>query len=355
MTKEELIYVRDQELSDYYSELMDASGSIRIEAAAVPSRTDQRLAIGGRRRDNGEFDLVLRVQSIAGRGVSRAQEIIRRVRERFGEKQGIDFAVVRKISVPSQKAVAEVARRSLFGVRAKKPLSIGYSIGHQDGGPGTLGLFASARDGIAAVSCNHVLARVNEANFRDWIYQPGPPDVPADTQNRIGRLAHFRVLSRTGANRIDAAYCILESEIDICENVIPKESEARDAGHAFESVIDPFELDPGETIAKIGRTTGYTTEPVQNISVGINDVTIDIPGAGNHRFDDLIEIEWSDGRRPFARPGDSGSALYQEGRLAVFGLHMASGEIIRNRRRAIKVSYACPIKEVMDAYGLSLL
>jgi hypothetical protein len=142
------------------------------------------------------------------------------------------------------------------------------------------------------------------------------------------------------------------------ENLIPPDSGAPDAGETFDAVIDPFNLELDKPVAKIGRTTGYTSEPIKNVSVGINDVTIEIPGLGNHRFDNMIEIEWSDGRRPFAKPGDSGSALYQEASRTVFGLHIASGEITRKdgrTKRTVKVSYACPISKVMDIYELELL
>ena len=358
MTKNELIELRNRELSDYYAESMELAGNLRAEAAPVPPKTDQRLAIGGRQREKDNYDLVIRVQNVAGRAVTRAKQIIERIRKEYGDNQGIDYAVIKRITVPSQKAVAETGSRGSFGTKHLRPLSIGYSIGHLDGGPGTIGLFASATNGVAAVSCNHVLALVNEANAGQWIYQPGPPDLAADTQNRIGRLANFRALTRIGSNYIDAAYCILEDEVDINENVISPESGAPDAGQAFESIVDPFDLKLDQRIAKIGRTTGYTSEPAENVSVGINDVTIEIPGAGNHRFDNMIEIEWSDGRRPFAKPGDSGSAIYQEGDRTVFGLHVASGEITRKiggTRKTAKVSYACPISQVMDVYHLALL
>ena len=359
MTKTELIELRDRELSDYYSELMELPGNLRAQSAPVPPKTDQRLAIGGRRREGDNYDLVIRAQNVAGRAVTRAKQIIERIRKEYGEKQGIDYAVIKnRITVPSQKAVAETTARSSIGIKHLRPLSIGYSIGHRDGGPGTIGIFASADNGVAAVSCNHVLALVNEANPGNWIYQPGPPDLPSESQYRIGKLADFRELTRNGSNYIDAAYCILENNVDTSENIISSESGAPDAGKAFDTVIDPFDLNLDQRIAKIGRTTGYTSEPAANVSVGINDVTIEIPGAGNHRFDNMIEIEWSDGRRPFAKPGDSGSALYQEGDRTVFGLHVASGEITRKidgAQRTVKVSYACPMSQVMDIYKLALL
>ena len=358
MKKDDLIALRDNELSAYYSELMEAGGSLRAEAAPVPAKTSQRLAIGGRRRSADDYDLVIRVQSFAGRAVTRANLIMDRIRRKYGENQGIDYAIVKRITAPSQRAVAGTGIDGAFGANKDRPISIGYSIGHREGGPGTIGLFAKAEDGIAAVSCNHVLARANEADVGDWIYQPGPPDRPSDTQNRIGKLEHYRELNRTGSNLIDAACCLLEDSIEMTGNIIPPQSGAPDAGQEFKRVIDPFDLDLDKAVAKIGRTTGYTREAPENISIGVNDVSIDFPGAGNHRFDNMIEVEWSIGDQPFAKPGDSGSVLYQEGSLAVFGLHVASGEIIREigqEKKVSKVSYACPMTEVMSVYKLSLL
>ena len=358
MTKNELIALRDRELSDYYSEFMEAPGNLRIEALHVPPKTVQRLAIGGRRRGKDDYDLVIRVQNKAGRAATRSKQIIENVKREYGDKQHVDYAVVRRITTPSQKAVAESGTKSMFGAKHIRPLQIGHSIGHLDGPPGTLGLFVSAEDGVGALSCNHVVARANEANVKDWIYQPGPPDMPANSQYRIGKLAHFIELTRTGSNFVDAAFCILEEEIDIVENVIPSIRGVPDAGKEFSSVIDPFDLELDKPIAKIGRTTGYTSEPIENVSIGINDVIIEIPGSGNHRFDNMVEIEWSDRRRPFAKPGDSGSVLYQESSLSVFAIHVASGEIERKigrKTKVTKVSYACPLNEVMDRYEVSLL
>jgi hypothetical protein len=358
MTRDELIALRDQELASYYSEFMDAPGSLRTEAAPVPPKTDQRLAIGGRRRGKDNYDLVIRVQNVAGRAINRAKQIMERVRKEYGEDEGIDYAIVKRIAAPSQRAVAETRSLTVVGTNYVRPLSIGYSIGHKEGGPGTLGLFAKASNGLAAVSCNHVIALSDEAKVGSWIYQPGPPDLPAEPNHRIGRLANYRELNKTGSNYIDGAYCILEDTIETIENLIPTDSGAPDAGEAFDAVIDPFNLELDKPVAKIGRTTGYTSEPVENVSVGINDVTIEIPGLGNHRFDNMIEIEWTDGRRPFAKAGDSGSALYQEAYRTVFGLHIASGEITRKEGRTsktVKVSYACPITKVMDIYELELL
>ncbi|MFQ5730918.1 MAG: hypothetical protein ACE5KM_03070 [Planctomycetaceae bacterium] len=363
MKKDDLVAFRDRELSEYYAELMDSPGRLRSESAPIPPKTSQRIAIGGRRRGGNNYDLVIRVQNVAGRAITRAREITERVREQFGAKQVIDFAVMKRVSAPSRRAVAQAGGRSGFGAKRVRPLSIGYSVGHRDGAPGTIGLFAKAADGIAVVSCNHVLALTNEARPKDWIYQASPPDLAADTQHRIGRLAHFRELSTVGANLIDAAYCVLEEQnedekLEPTENVIPLDAKSPDSGKSLRSVIDPFDMDPKNPVAKIGKASGYTSEPVENVAIGINDVTVEFPGYGNHRFDNMIEVEWSDGRRPFARPGDSGSVLYQEKSLAAFGLHVASGEITRGRggsKKTTKVSYACPLQTVLDIYNLALL
>ena len=90
-----------------------------------------------------------------------------------------------------------------------------------------------------------------------------------------------------------------------CSNmptIIPRRLGFPVAGSIAE-VMDYDDLVFRHKLAKIGRTTGYSTGVVSGF--GIDDVIIHVHSVGNVRFDNLLEVEWDD--NPFTDEGDSGS------------------------------------------------
>jgi hypothetical protein len=310
----------------------------------VNPRFESRLAIGYSRVSRNNFWLELRVQRGEGVAFNRAMEI---KEEAKGEA---NIEIIPHVEVPFRIDIPEKGRVRLTEWR--RPLEIGYSIGHLDGGAGTLGSFVELANGHPGLlSNNHVLALFNYAERKDYIYQPGRQDVrPQLATNRIAKLENFVPLSRTERNPIDAAIAAILDDMSFRGNVIPSGIYHPKQGSKLK-IGDPLNLTAGTVVNKIGRTTGFTRGLVKAIALDNVPVRTQI---GNLMFDDTIEIEWFSNSKPFTKPGDSGSVVFVEDDLRVIGLHFAGGQIQRGAR-TYGVSYSCNIRTVLDAFGVSLM
>jgi hypothetical protein len=356
-----VLELRDETLESFYEQDLQERSAVRATASSVPSTPERRLAIGARYRGKDDYQVAIRVQRDTGIAMRRARELV----ERLPNPEEADLAVLKKVAAPSRQALASSAKDggAYPGAVCTRPIDIGYSVGHLNGGPGTLGLLADSDKGIVALSNNHVIALANRAERNDQIYQCGIPDGPPDDDKVIGRLGSYRKLRSVGSNYFDAAYCVLDSDLETNKNLIDPNFKARDAG---ERLTDCFSLDElikavngvpdGEeiSVAKLGRTTGYTSAPYINVSIAVNDLIVDIPGLGNCRFDNVVEVEWVSKDVPFTDGGDSGSALYLERLRNPFGLMFASGLVERGRKK-IPASFACLLSPIFDAYKLDNL
>jgi hypothetical protein len=363
MKLESVLALRDEVIDRYYNTVLGLAPEpgVRASAADIPRYTGQRLAIGARYRAPGDYAIAIRLESASGRGMSQAKQIV----SALPDEREADVAIV-KAYIPSRLQLTAAATKpaNAPGGSRNRPLEIGISIGHGEGPPGTLGMFARQEDGATvALTNNHVIALANAARIADEIYQPGIPDQPGDAVNVIGVLGNYRKLRRSGSNEFDAAYCVLGEEQELAGqgNEIPNASGATDKGLSLDIPVSVDDLDKlvqqiGETatIAKHGRKTAYTTASITKVVIGINDVIVGVPSLGNCRFDNLIEIETVDQAHPFSDIGDSGSICYLEGARAPFGLIFAAGMTERNNEKTF-VSYACALPEIFKAYKLSQL
>jgi len=95
---------------------------------------------------------------------------------------------------------------------ARRPAQGGDSIGHQSGDTGTIGCLVEDTGPSGQsylLSCNHVLAALNQGvKGKDEIWQPGPGE-GGNSSNRIGLLEEFVPINLGGqaSNKIDAALC----------------------------------------------------------------------------------------------------------------------------------------------------
>ena len=354
--------IRDKALTEYYSDelRMGSDASIRATSADIPRRPEHRIAIGARFRAPGDYQVAIRVQRRTGRAMRRARRLI----EDLPNEDEADLAVLEKVTVPSRYALATAVKKDgkAPGAKRRRPAEIGFSIGHLDGAPGTLGMFGDhEKHGVVALSNNHVIALANAATKNDEIYQAGIPHSPPDLPNMLGRLGDYRKIRKVGSNEFDAAYCILDDQDAHNGNVIPKDFGAPDAGKPLGAPIDTDELNDllaeigkNASVAKNGLRTGYTSVPVTNVIIGVKDVIVDIPTLGNCRFDDLIEIEFEQKDRPFSDFGDSGAVAYLEKERAPFGLLFAAGVSTRTGRKR-DVGYACALSRIFKEYDLAPL
>lgn len=174
---------------------------------------------------------------------------------------------------------------------------------------GTLGLgmrgFGGLADRTFVLSNNHVLANENRARIGDPVIQPGSLDGGNPANDTIGQLFDFVPLQmgrqsdpNPPVNRVDAACAEITSFGDFTREIfwIGYPGGWRPRQSVEQAVAQ------GQTLVqKTGRTTGYTTGRITDISfdgwVGYD--------SGDAYFEEQLLIEPGS----FSGPGDSGSCI----------------------------------------------
>lgn len=217
-----------------------------------------------------------------------------------------------------------------------RPAQGGDSIGHPNGITGTLGaLVEDSSNKKFILSCNHVIADVNRGNKgKDDIWQPGRKD-GGKSKDRIGTLHDFNVLNLGGTvpNFIDAAICAPDVSASVASGI-------RTLGNINGINVNP----PLRTnVRKEGRTTKVTNGVLRmkNLSMIVR-----YDDGSDALFDDQFGIMGTSTRTYFAEQGDSGAVLVDDSNQAV-GLLIADSD-------GVDVSYANPIKPVLDYFGVTL-
>jgi len=330
--------------------LAERQTAVETQVLTIP-RVESRLAVGYSQKSDGDYQLELRVQSGKGAAYRRALT--------FKElaKQEANIEVIPRIEIPPKKDISEMSKTQAPLAQNVRPLHIGLSIGHANGGAGTLGAFVSdAKDRECILSNNHVLALMNKAENGDPIYQPGNPDQwPLLAEDQIAKLSNFSIIVTDQTNLVDSAVAVLKKDTEHNSNRIPTGFGFPMEGRIIREVDDPdsvLELLKKDTpVCKIGRTTGFTEGIIG--AVALDNVPVKTP-IGNVVFDNVIQVNWESNSKPFSKPGDSGSLVFtKDGPLAV-GLHFAGGER-RIESREIGVSYSCNIYAVFKILKASLL
>lgn len=335
------------ELKERISEELKDKAEIQLSTSVqglVHPKKEGRLAVGYSKIKKNTYQLELRVQRGEGAAYRRALEIKEMAK---GEAK---IEILPTVEVPPRGEVPEEGRIRL--TNRIRPLEIGISIGHLEGGAGTLGAFVELEDGSPAIlSNNHVMALFNNAEPGNYIYQPGRQDVSRQmATNRIARLHDYVELSRSIRNHVDSAIAVIRDDITFRGNTIPHGVRHPRPGELVK-LGDPLKLTANTVVSKIGRTTGFRQGFVT--AIALDNVPVRTP-IGNLMFDDTIEIEWFPDREPFTQPGDSGSLVFVEEDLSAIGLHFAGGHIKRGAKR-IGVSYSCNIRTVLEDYNASLM
>jgi hypothetical protein len=304
----------------------DVIRSLAVRATSLErSRGVQRtLAFGVAKGDNAkDYRLAVRVQQRHFDDDVRLRKAL--VDRAKGE---IDYRYIGRVS-------------SLGGPwhrQRQRPLLIGASVAHVRVTAGTIGGFPlhSKTGTRVLLSNNHVLANEGRATIGDPVLQPGPFDGGAPGKDQIGRLLDF-VPMRTTGNLVDAAIASIDDGINFDQVSL------RDIGTV--NGIRSNGLQPGDRVAKVGRTTGATHGVVTAIE--IDGLAIDYD-TGRLSFDRQIEFEGA-GADPFSEGGDSGSLIVDEAGNAA-ALLFAGGERGGHNDRGL--TYGNPIHEVVDALGL---
>ena len=300
-----------------------------VTVAAQPIESFPKLhrtmALGISRSGDKEYRLAVRVQQ---RSLMKSREIDAIQEKARGE---VDVRYVGRVI---KRAVPWYQKRN-------RPLRIGGSIGHYKVTAGTLGCFVKRRaDGaILILSNNHVLADENRSKVGDSILQPGSHDGGSRPADVIGKLEDFVRLKAKGINLVDCAVA------SVLEKV--KYDATKLAGLGKLKGISDADVDEGDRVAKVGRTTGVTHGRVtafemDNMMIGYN--------YGEARFDSVIEIRGV-GQKPFSDGGDSGS-------LIVDGQHRAVALLFSGTdpdTAGPDYTYANPIQSVLEKLKIDLL
>ena len=214
----------------------------------------------------------------------------------------------------SAKAKGEVDVRYVGRIRARakpwyrskqRPLLIGSSTGFLATGfimAGTLGCFVRSGSSTALyiLSNNHVLADENRYAKGGSIVQPGALDGGSPTADRVAKLTKFVRLEPGQTNFVDCAIAKLNASIQADVHKLK----------GLGTLAGPRsgDLQIGDVVHKVGRTTGVRHGKVTAIELDGVDVEYDI---GVVSFDNQIEIEGA-GNRSFSDAGDSGSLIVDD-------------------------------------------
>ncbi|HEY3043631.1 MAG TPA: hypothetical protein VGJ39_06385 [Vicinamibacterales bacterium] len=255
----------------------------------------------------------------------------------------IDKRVKAHRAVPS--SIAAAAAVIPWYQRNTRPLSIGASVGHVDVTAGTIGAFVGRGRATYLLSNNHVLAKEDQAAAGDPVLQRAKYDGGREPSERVARLRFWIKLKKTGANIVDAA--LAEIDKGILYDVSRLRGLVKRADRTLAGVGPAF-IDEGETVFKIGRTTGPTEGRVT--AFDLDNVVVNYD-KGNLRFDGQIEIEGV-GKAAFSDGGDSGS-LIVNARMKAAALLFAGGD--SGGSNGLGLTYANPIQHVLKALKATLL
>lgn len=222
---------------------------------------------------------------------------------------------------------------------ARPVLRIGASIGHHHGGVGSLGFFARRRsDGrLGVVSCNHVIAMVDEGRDGDPIVSPSTLDGGAAVIAALD--GGYPRLGAPGGSPADCAFATLAEGV------------AYDAASVVGGTLGPAlpNVITGLQVTTVGRATSGRPGIVEDIEV--DDVWMRYGGI-RIAFHGVIRIGSASPER-FCHYGDSGALVYTADTLQPVGLLFATSAI--GGPHNVGWTWVHPIAQVMDALQVDLV
>jgi hypothetical protein len=312
--------------------------------ATLP-RIPRSIAIGITGHRN-QYRLAVRVQRPS---LVQSALMKRLTREAKGE---IDLRIIGRIDKRAKTRRAAQRRRPAVAAAVipwyqgnTRPLLIGASVGHVEITAGTIGAFVKRGAATFLLSNNHVLANENLASLGDWILQRAPYDGGKQPSDQVARVRFWVTLKRTGTNFVDAALAKVESTVKTDASRLRELVNGMDRKLAG---VGPEFIDEGETMYKIGRTTGPTQGRVTAFDLDNLVVNYDI---GNLRFDNQVEIEGARDQA-FSDGGDSGS-LIVNGNMEAVALLFAGSDA--GGSNGLGLTYANPIRRTLKDLKSTLL
>lgn len=356
---------RDEAKLRFFREYLGISGNrgkiaaFGMADAADYLPPDRRLAIGvafgdSERGNKKLFGLALRVSKRGGVAHRAAAKIAE-----DAEKDGAwaDVRVIEGLSIPSRSQVAAIDANLTTGQDfpvGGDPLMMGVSVSHPRAPAGSLGGFVRIKNaGEGIIGACHILANsgrgidLSSVDLAPLIYHPANSDVRRiSSHHQVARLQAYVPLD-TQSVEVDAAVATLLPHINHVGNVVPPIASARDAG---QRILGPPSSNEAivsfRNVAKVGRSTKYTEGL---LSAGFFDeVPLDVPARGITYYSNLMEIESSDPKMPFAEPGDSGAVIFDVRTRTAFALVVGGGVWERVGAPTV-LTYGCSLASSLDA------
>ena len=232
-----------------------------------------------------------------------------------------------------------------------RPARPGISIGHHQITAGTFGCLVQ-RDGQRYIlSNNHVLANSNDAQTGDAILQPGPHD-GGSLADQIGTLEQFIPISFGVSLGCGCSpFALLMRLLGIAKPGVNEPGnntvDCAIARPLSDDLVDPDILNIGipagvgsatlgTPVQKMGRTTGHTTDQINQIDV---TVSVNYGGIRIAVFTNQLVAG------PMSQGGDSGSAVLDMDRNVV-GLLFAG---------STSTTILNPIQSVLDALQVQIV
>lgn len=192
-----------------------------------------------------------------------------------------------------------------------RPIRPGSSIGPPPIGnmveAGTLGAIVKSGGAQYILSNNHVLANEDKLAAGTAILQPALLDKGNQATDQVASLSKAIPLSARGGNIVDCAIAAIDKTVAADTTILPKVGKL--------ATTAPIDATDSMKVHKVGRTTGYTTGSVLDISADVN-IQYDI---GTLIFTGQILISPDQGQM-FSDAGDSGSLIVDRGLGRATGL-----------------------------------
>lgn len=320
----------------------------QLHSMAKQPPTDQ-MAIGFSRPSKTNYTVEIRVQRPDGSAYEAAEEY--RLKHNSSE---VNIQVVPQVQLlPYVADFKKAAPTARLPAHPARQLQLGLSVSRGDTDAGTLGAFLRVKgeDDYFLLSCNHVLAKLNNGSKGDHTYHPGRPDQsPLGNKHRIARLESWNDLATDTLNQFDAAIARINSDVENAGNQIPVN--IPNAGTKIKAFAgDPIDdIRLNHPVRLVGRTSGDSWGKVT--AVGVGPQAVFAAPLGKILFGDIIEVVGDDG--PFSRPGDSGSLVFLADTFEAIGLLFGGGRIEKDDKK-VDVSYVCLLSGILDFFEAKLL
>jgi len=226
--------------------------------------------------------------------------------------------------------------------RWPRPVPIGISTGSAGACiAGTIGARVTDGTYVYALSNNHVYALENTAPIHSEVLQPGLYDTNCiyDSNNVLGTLFAFEWLrfnnDWTNPNKMDAAIALTGTHtLSTLSNATPASGYGKPSSTTVPATL-------GLRVQKFGRTTELTKGEI----TAINWTGWVVYSSGPAFFAGQIIVESP--RKPFIKPGDSGSLLVTQSDNNPVGLLFAGN-------RSGKTAIANNIDDVLVRFGVNI-